>query len=241
MNETIQLLQSHKTIRHFDPDYTLASETLHTILDAARQAPSWMNGQTYSIIVIDDPKIRQQLVTWNPGNPHILQSSVFLLFVADLKRTQLVADHYQVDYQVTRDLQPLIVSTIDASLALENAVIATESLHLGCVVVGSVQKDAKKISTLLNLPDYCLPIAGLSIGKPAIEMRKKPRLPKEAVIHYNTYQPYDYQLITDYDKTMEEFGEARETKLWSKKFADYYQGSGKPDLTNFLRSQKLID
>ncbi|MGG5316049.1 nitroreductase family protein [Enterococcus sp. AZ072] len=240
MKEIIEVLNNHRTYRDFDENYQLPDEDLQQILDASRQAPSWMNGQMYSIIVVKNQKLRQKFVELNPGNPHMLKSSVFLLFVADLKRTQKVAEHYQVDYSIAEGIDPLITAVTDTALALQNAVVATEALGLGSVVVGSIRKDIKKISELLNLPDYVLPVAGLSIGKPTMEMRIKPRLPEKTVVHYDGYQEYDYGEIEAYDQTMEVFAEARETKLWSKKFADYF--SNKPNVTidEFVKEQRLL-
>lgn len=240
MNETIQLLTNHRSYRNFDEDYQIPDEELQQILDASRQAPSWMNGQMYSIIVIKDKTIRKQLVEWNPGNPHMLQSSVFLVFVVDLKRTQQIAEAAQVPYPVDEGLNSLIVATTDTSLALQNAIIACESLGLGTVPVGSVRNHIEEVSELLNLPDYVYPLAGLSIGKPIVDMRVKPRLPEKAVVHYDTYQPYDKQLIQDYEETMEIFAEARETKPWTKKFADYFSKRPAENIDRYLKKQKLI-
>lgn len=87
MNETVELLKNHRSYRDFEENYVIPQEDLQAILDSSRQAASWMNGQAYSIIVLQDKFIRQQLVEWNSGNPHMLKSSVFLLFVADLHRS----------------------------------------------------------------------------------------------------------------------------------------------------------
>lgn len=241
MKEVIEALQNHRSYRDFDENYQLPAEDLQNILGAARQAPSWMNGQMYSIIVLRDKAIREKLVALNPGNPHMAKSSVFLVFVADLKRTELVAEHYQTEYNIAKSIDPLLTAVTDASLALQNAVIATESLDLGCVVVGSIRKDIAEVSRLLNLPDYVLPVAGLSIGKPTVEMKLKPRLPEKTVVHYDTYQAYDYQALEAYDQTMETFAEARETKLWTKKFADYFSNQPNQAVDKFADSQNLHD
>lgn len=238
MNETLKLLTSHRSYRQFDETYTLSTEELEQILAAARQAPSWMNGQFYSIIVLTDPKIRQEFVRLNPGNPHIEKSSVFLLFVADLYRTEKVAQQKGTDYRID-GLDPLITATTDAALALENALVATESLGLGAVPVGSVRNYLSEIKALLDLPKHVLPIAGLSIGKPIVEMKIKPRLPKETVVHYNGYTPLDYTQIEDYDDTMRKFGEARETKDWTQKFADYFAKEPNRGVDDFIRTQKI--
>lgn len=238
--EALEVLKQHRTYRNFDENYQLSDDELQKILQASRQAPSWMNGQMYSIIVVRDQQLREQLVAMNPTNSHMLKSSVFLVFVADLKRTQKVAEHYGVDYRINEGCDPLITAVTDTALALENAVIATEALGLGSVVVGSIRKDISKISELLNLPDYVLPVAGLSIGKPNVEMKIKPRLPEEAVIHYDTYKEYDYEVIEAYDDTMEKFAEARETKLWSKKFADYFSNMPNKKVDEFLKINKFF-
>ena len=83
-------------------------------------------------------------------------------------------------------------------------------------------------------------MAGLSIGKPIVEMKVKTRLPEEAVIHYNHYQDYSYEAIEAYDQTMTDFGEARETKPWSEKFAEFYSNRPDQGFDAFLKKQKLI-
>ena len=239
--ETIDLLQSHRTYRQFDKDYQLSDLQLQQILDSARQAPTWMNGQLYSILVIKDPQIREQLVSWNPGNPHMKDSSVFLIFLADLKRTQKVAEDKKVPYRVGESIDPLLVATADAVFALQNAVTAVEALGLGSVVVGSIRNNIDEIAELLHLPDYVFPVAGLSIGKPIVDMQIKPRLPQAAVVHFDMYQDYDYSLIEDYDATMKKFGELRETKDWTQKFADTFSRPASKKVDAFLKKQKLLD
>lgn len=240
MNETMKLLLNRRTYRNFDEDYVLPEADLQQILDAARQAPSWMNGQFYSIFVIQDKNTRKQLVEWNPGNPHMLKSSVFLIFVGDLHRTQLVSEAYEQENNTGDSIEPVLVATTDASLALENAVIAADSLGLGSVVVGSIRKHGKEIGDLLELPEGMFPLFGLSIGKPIVEMQVKPRLPEPAVVYYEKFTPYDFSLIQEYDDTMEKFAEARETKKWSIKFTDYFAAQPSMVIDQLLAMKKLF-
>ena len=238
-NKVLDQLLAHRTYREFDETYSISESELQQILAASQQAPSWMNGQFYSIFVIQDPQLREKLVALNPSNPHILKSSAFLIFVADLKRTQKVAQHYGSAYQTQTSLDPLLTAVTDTALALENAVVATESLGLGCVVVGSLRRQIDQVATLLKLPDHMLPLAGLAIGKPITEMKVKPRLPQKVVVHYDTYQDYDYQAIEQYDQTMEAFAEARETKRWSVKFADYFAAEPNFLVDKFIQMKKI--
>ncbi|MBO0466534.1 nitroreductase family protein [Enterococcus plantarum] len=240
MNKTIEILKNRRSYRDFDENHAISKEELQAILDAARQAPSWMNGQFYSIIVLQQKELREQLVQWNPGNPHIAKSSVFLVFIGDLHRTKMVSTAHETLYPIDESIEPILLATTDAALALENAVIAVESLGLGSVVVGSIRKHGKEISQLLNLPEYTFPLFGLSIGKPTVEMEIKPRLPEPTVIHYDRYQSYAYTLIEQYNQIMEAFGEARETKPWSQKFADYFEAKPTMMTDQLLQCQRLL-
>ncbi|MGY3746115.1 nitroreductase family protein [Vagococcus salmoninarum] len=241
MTEIIDLMLEHRSYRDFEAGHELSPEELASILAAAQQAPSWMNGQFYSMIVLKDREIREQLVALNPGNPHILNSSVFILFIADFNRTYHVSQKYHVPYQITNNHDALITATTDGALAFENALVAAESLGYGCCPIGSIRKQSLAIIDLLNLPAYTLPLFGLAIGKPTVAMKVKPRLPKGAVIHYDGYQSYDYALIESYDQVMAKFGEKRETKAWSQKFADYFANAKLSDYDEVLRQQKFID
>ncbi len=89
------------------------------------------------------------------------------------------------------------------------------------------------------MPEYTYPLFGMSIGKPDVEMKVKPRLPEQAVIHRNEWTEFDYSLIEDYDVTMKKFGEARETKLWSVKFRDYYAEEANTLTRQLLKKQKI--
>ncbi|MBV7390289.1 nitroreductase family protein [Enterococcus alishanensis] len=238
-NQMLDLLQTRRTYRDFDENYQLSEEELQVILSAARQAPTWMNGQFYSIFVVKDSSIREKLVAMNPGNPHMLKSSVFLIFVADLNRSKKVADKYEVDFPIIEGIDPLLTAVTDTALAMNSATLAAESLGLGSVIVGSIRKDIDAISQLLNLPDYMFPVAGMSIGKPTVEMKVKPRLPEEAIVFYDTFKDYDYQVIEKYDETMDKFAEARETKIWSQKFADYFSQKPNTAVDQFLKDKKI--
>lgn len=52
MNPVLQTLRKHRTYRQFDPAHQIPAEQVQAMLDATRQAPSWMNGQHYTIIRI---------------------------------------------------------------------------------------------------------------------------------------------------------------------------------------------
>lgn len=54
--KALEVLNNHRTYRNFDQDYQLSDGDLQQMLQASCQAPSWMNDQMYSIIVVKDKK-----------------------------------------------------------------------------------------------------------------------------------------------------------------------------------------
>ncbi|MDR0920923.1 MAG: nitroreductase family protein [Lactobacillales bacterium] len=221
MNETIQLMKKHKTIRKFDTTYEIPSTDFQAILDATRQAPTWMNGQFYSIIVIRDQAIREQLVEWSPANPHMNACSELLIFVGDLHRSKVASKMHHGEFHA-KGVEPLLIATVDASLAAENTVLAVESLGLGSVVIGMIRPLADKISELLELPDYTVPLFAMSIGKPAQIREVKPRLPQKAVVHFDKYQETDEETLKEYDEILAEFAGKRQQQTWTEKFEQYF-------------------
>lgn len=89
MNPVLQTLHEHCTYRQFDPAHQIPAEQVQAMLDATRQAPSWMNGQHYTIIRITDPALRQKIAAAQPNNPQIGTCGEYWIFVADARRAML--------------------------------------------------------------------------------------------------------------------------------------------------------
>lgn len=241
MNPTIEILQNHRVYREFDPTAIVSEQELDAIIKSAQQAPSWMNGQHYSIINISDKELRQKIVELQPRNPQIAQCSVFLVFVMDGYRSHLASEAYDGSFDGFNDVDTLITLATDTALAAQNATVAAESLGYVTCPVGGLRMVAKDLIKVLNLPKYTYPMFGLCIGKPAVEMRLKPRLPKQAVCFDNQYQTQDLpQLLADYEQTILEFGEAREKLPYRQKFANYYSQAHVADEEQWLKQQGFL-
>ncbi|WP_373753520.1 nitroreductase family protein [Neisseria weixii] len=227
MNHAIETMKNHRVFRHFKTGITMPKEDVQTIIDCARQAASWMNGQHYTIINITDEELRKQIAALQPANPQVATCSIFLIFIADLHRSELCSQAYNGTFTAASHSDNLITAVTDASLAAQNAVVAAESLGYGTCYIGGIRMIAAHIIELLNLPKNTFPLFGLCIGTPDIEMRVKPRLPEHTVYAENRYP--DDQTLSDgleaYEQTMTEFGEAREKLPYREKFARYYSST----------------
>ena len=173
MNETIKLLQSHRSVREFDPEKDVSEDMLKEIIRAALAAPNWMNGQQVSIIVVRDPEKKSQMAQATGNQRWIEEAPVFLVFCIDYYRAKLACEKHGTDFQVVNNLEAVMIGSTDVGIALGTAVIAAESLGLGTVPIGAVRK-TPSFCNLLDPPEYVFPV-GLVITTPRYS--QQPRLP----------------------------------------------------------------
>lgn len=235
MNGTVELLRTRRTVRHFQEGEVLPGAHVQAILDAARQAPSWMNGQGYSIVRITDTHLRAQILELQARNPQIGTAAEYWIFVMDGYRMHGCG----ADEAVLADTETLLTLATDAALAAQNAVIAAESLGYASCFTGSIRAVAAELVQLLQLPRHTFPLVGLCIGTAAVEMRVKPRLPQDAVVFENRYNPDIAAHLAAYEQTMTDFGEAREVLPWREKFRRFYSAHYAPANAALRRKQGL--
>ncbi|WP_438350588.1 oxygen-insensitive NADPH nitroreductase [Paenibacillus sp. FA6] len=223
MNETIQLLKNHRSIRKYKPD-PISDNELEQILLSAQAASTSSNIQAYSVVAIRDPERKKLLAELAGNQKHIIESSVFLVWCADLNRIKVAIELHE-DTKMHQNVELFLLGTIDATLAAQNAVIAAESLGYGIVYIGGIRLNPKEVSELLELPPLVYPVFGLCIGVPDQEPDIRPRLPLTAVYHKEVYHE-EGQLgdIEEYDAITHEYYATRraggkggdQDTIWSK-------------------------
>lgn len=205
MTETIKLMKAHTSVRRFK-EQALPQEDLTEILTAAQMASSWKNFQSYSVIVVRSQEKKDTLYELVPQEA-IRQSAVFLLFVGDLNRAEKGARLHTDTFQ-PQGVEGLLISSVDAALAGQNALLAAESLGYGGVIIGLVRYKSEEVAELFNLPDYTYPVFGMALGVPNQNHDVKPRLPLENVVFEEEYQEQTVDVIEAYDRV-----QARRTML----------------------------
>lgn len=241
MNETINLLQNHSSVRKFK-NKPLTDEQVNHIFKSANQASSFSLLQAVSIIRITDEDTRKAIMELSGPQSYIQEASEFWIFVSDFNRNHQIAPNVDITY--TEFLQ---IGAVDVGLMAQNAMIAAESMGLGGVYIGGVRLNIEKLSELLELPKYVIPLVGLCIGYPAEEKAQlKPRLPKEVVMHHNKYEEFSLEDIEDYDQVMKKYYEnrpirapftAKKVKGWSDHIDDHLERSIQPNILSYLNKQ----
>lgn len=241
MNETINLLQNHSSVRKFK-NKPLTDEQVNHIFKSANQASSFSLLQAVSIIRITDEDTRKAIMELSGPQSYIQEASEFWIFVSDFNRNHQIAPNVDITY--TEFLQ---IGAVDVGLMAQNAMIAAESMGLGGVYIDGVRLNIEKLSELLELPKYVIPLVGLCIGYPAEEKAQlKPRLPKEVVMHHNKYEEFSLEDIEDYDQEMKKYYEnrpirapftAKKVKGWSDHIDDHLERSIQPNMLSYLNKQ----
>lgn len=240
MNETLASLNAHRSIRAFKAD-PVPEEMLDAIISATQRAPSSINGQALSVVVVRDAARRAIIAELAGGQPWIAQAPVFLCFVVDFHKTQLACHRKGVEQAVHRSLEGLLAGATDVGIALGTAIAAAESLGLGVVPIGGIRNRPKEMIELLGLPPLTFPLVGLVAGHPASPSEQKPRLPQASFRHDERYHAERLPaLVEEYDQTMAAWlktvGLEREGD-WSQKVASLYQHTYFPNVLPVAKAQ----
>ena len=203
MNQTIETLLSHSSVRHFE-DKPLSNEQIEMIVRSAQAASTSSNIQAYSIIGITDPDKKKKLAELAGNQSYVGKNGHFFVFCADLYRHEIIGEIENQDVMTSiESTEKFMVTLIDASLAAQNAAIAAESMGLGVCYIGGIRNHLDEVCDLLKTPQRVIPFFGMAVGYPEKRVDQKPRLPLSHIYHENEYE----QDVLKYKSQLEEYNE----------------------------------
>ena len=201
---TIAQIHQHGSVRSYLPK-PVPREMVETIVAAGQRASTSLNLQMYSVVATTDAGKRKRLRELCGGQEHVEQAPVFLAWCADLSRLQRVCE-LQGYEQETGYMENLLLAVVDVSIAMQNAALAAESLGLGICCIGGIRTHPPEVIDLLELPPLVFPLVGMTLGWPERAPFVRPRLPLEAVLHWERYHANDEAALREYDRVMLESG-----------------------------------
>ncbi|CAM3446519.1 oxygen-insensitive NADPH nitroreductase [Parendozoicomonas haliclonae] len=237
MNSTIETLLSHRSIRKFK-DQPLTKEQLDTILASGIAASSSSLIQAVSIIRVTDTEKRKTLAQLAGNQAYVESCAEFLVFIIDYQR------HAAIKPAINAEFTELtLIGAIDAGIMAQNCLVAAESMGLGGVYIGGLRNSTEAVDQLLDLPPCTAVLFGMCLGHPDQSPEIKPRLPMEVLVHENSYQPLDQQLVKEYDQTMKDYfasrSDNRKDMNWSEQITDKLCGESRPHILPYLNSKGL--
>ena len=241
MNQIIDLLKNHRSIRQFK-EQPISDSMLKSIIESAEHAATSNFIQAYTIIRVTNKENRKLLAEFSGSQPWIEACPVFLVFCADLKRAEdaCTIEKKEMDSGYT---EQFIVATVDVTLAAQNAMIAAESLGLGGVFIGGIRNEPEKVCNLLRLPNHVYPIFGMCLGYPAETPEQKPRLPVKSVLK-DEYYCENKADLEQYNITCKDYYENRTSgsrdETWTNQIAKMVSVPARPHMKDFLNKRGFL-
>ncbi len=212
---TIATLLNRRSIRRFLPD-PIDDDIVVRLETVAQHAASSQYLNAWSAIRVTDAALQQAIATI-AHQDYIAQAPLLYMFIADLHRDAVIAQHEGVDIEADgftlNTGYRYAQAQNDTVLALHAMETAANSLGLGCVILGSVLNDASRLIELLRLPRYTVPVLGLAIGKPAQSPALKPRMPRSMQFFDNAYPSGDecfLEPLDDFDAEVHRYYDLRQ-------------------------------
>ncbi|GGO83021.1 NADPH-dependent oxidoreductase [Marinobacterium nitratireducens] len=243
MNETIELLKSHRSIRKFKGE-RLDQATLDELVRAGQAAATSSFLQACTVIQVEDPARREELAQCAGGQAYVADAAAFLVFCADMKRHRLCCDMHGAQMQ-SGFTEQFITATADCALFAQNVAVAAESMGLGIVFIGGLRNRIDRVAELLELPELVYPVFGLCLGYPDQNPEVKPRLPLEVILKKDRYDDsQDCERIRDYDEQVRQYYRSRtggnKDMSWSEQISGMLIKEARPHMLAFLQQQGFL-
>jgi nitroreductase len=155
-NETLNTIFSRKSVRHFT-DEDVSKEQLELIVKAGMAAPTAVNMQPWSFVIVKDRETLDKLASELPYAKMLYQAPAAIVVCAIPEWS--IKEH------------PEKYSVIDCSAATQNILLAVESIGLGAVWTAAYPREERMISVrnILNIPESIIPLNVIPVGHPTGE------------------------------------------------------------------------
>lgn len=233
---------SRRSIRRFERE-NVTAEQLDFIYEAIRNTPTSYNGQQFTVIDVDDQSIKEQLYEVI-GQKQIKTCNRFMAFCIDYNRISRFAEAEGVDMpEFTDTMDGVTVGIVDATLAMMSALVAADSMGLGCCCIGYARTaNPEAVAQLLGLPQGVFVVCGLSIGVPREMPDMKPKMPVSLLIHHNRYRKDDMLgELKDYDAVIRHYNMTRAGDTsdndWLRHIISYYSEAMSYQMLNAMKQR----
>ncbi|MGD9678335.1 MAG: nitroreductase family protein [Vulcanibacillus sp.] len=235
MNEIINLLKSHTSIRKFN-ETKITDEQIQHIIESAMRGATAGNMMAYSIIKIRSKDTLAKLANSCDNQPFIADADLALMFVADNYKWNKFYEKRNISETYTDYKGPSIsdfmLGVEDAMIAAQNAVIAAESLGIGTCYIGDIMESYEYHKELFNLPKFTMPIALVVMGNYDTKPQVRERFHKSHVVFDESYPTITEEFIDNMFIKEESKDKDFATKFYKRKM-------DAPFFKEMIRSIKL--
>jgi len=80
---TLETIQSRRSIKHYDPAHQMTEAEIRQLLEAAMQAPTAFNIQHWRFVTVTDQEIRKQIRANAWDQAQVTDASLLIVLCAD--------------------------------------------------------------------------------------------------------------------------------------------------------------
>jgi nitroreductase len=179
MNQVIQTIKSRRSIRHYKEEQ-IKQQELDAIIEAGIYAPSAGNDQSWHFTVVQNKELLE----------HINQITRELMIVSNIKFVREMGN--KPNFYVTYHAPTLIIVSgrgdafaweTDCAAAIENMLIAAQSLGIGSVWLGLLRQYLKLEDEIkkFKIPKGYKPFYGFVLGYPEGNIPAAPERERDVV------------------------------------------------------------
>ncbi|MBL4607284.1 MAG: nitroreductase family protein [Pseudomonadales bacterium] len=197
----LDAVRERRSVKYFDPDYAISDNEIKELLSLSLLSPTAFNIQNWRFLVVDEPKLRQELRAASGEQVQITDCSLLVVICADLMAWQKSPQRYWRN--APEDVQQIMVPMIseffehDKQLQRDEAMrscgIAAQTLMLSAKTMGYDSCpmdgfDGARVAELIQLPkDHCISMF-VAIGKALKPARERAgQLAYEEVVLRNRF------------------------------------------------------
>jgi nitroreductase len=177
----LEEIENRRSIRKY-LDKKVSIETINILLESGILAPSGNNTQPWHYIIVDDEKIKDEIVLVSNNQKWMKTAPIFLVCIADLSVRNSDESIELTEYSSLPDLKLIIR---DSAIAIEHIVLEAVHHSLGTCWVAWFEQE--KIRPILGIPSNKYVTCVLTIGYPDQTPQKRKRKLKEEVVHFNKW------------------------------------------------------
>ncbi len=183
----IKEIKNHRSIRKFQ-SRKIDAAALRECLEAAIRASNCGNMQSYTLVVTQDEEQLSKLSPCHFGQVERMNAPCVVTFCADVARFEAWCRARNAEPRYDNFIW-FMNGCIDSMMAAQNLSLEAAAQGLGICVLGTTLYTAEKIIEILELPKGVIPVTSIVMGYPDEQPPLTDRLPFEAVVNYERYEP----------------------------------------------------
>jgi nitroreductase len=199
--EFSQLITERRSVKSYDPEFTISDEELTSLFEEVTWTPSSFNLQHWFFVTVRDQDLKLKIKQAAWEQQHVEDCSVLILICGKLDAYKEGAVVFQnAPQEILDKMLPMIQNfyqgndTLIKDEAIRSASLAAMTLMLAaqnrgystCPMIGF---DPVAVSKLLGLKDNTIPVMLLTLGKQKNPPRARDyRRPVEEVVRWNSQE-----------------------------------------------------